>query len=64
MHNAEDFNVTGYDLLNGTTLTGTQDSELPAHCHNDIVNIAVYLATTNMMIPDYSVKMNNIKLND
>jgi len=43
IHNAEDFTGGTYTNLQGTVLTGTQDCELPAQTHSEIVDIAVLL---------------------
>ena len=64
MHYADGWGVAGYNLPDGTVLTGTQDSELPEGIHNEIVDLAVVIATSAMMIPDYAVKREKLKLND
>lgn len=53
-----------YRLPNGTLLTGKQDCELPYQVHYEIVDIAVLIATGDMQIPDYNIKLNKIKIND
>lgn len=64
IHNAEGYNsVSGYVSLSEGTLTGFQDCELPRHTQNEIVDIAVLVATGNLQVPDYQTKMNQIKLN-
>jgi len=63
IHNAEDFYNNTYTDLNGNVLTGTQDCILPEHTHSEIVDIAVLLATQNLQIPDYQIKLNKLKLN-
>lgn len=62
IHNAEDYSVGGYELLDGTSLTGTQDCLLPEHTHREIVDIAVLLITGDL-IPDYQVKQQKLNIN-
>lgn len=62
MHNAEDFNSGAYNLPSGEILTGKQECDLPDYTHREIVDIAVLIATGELQIPDYEVKMNKIKL--
>lgn len=45
IHNAEDFNANGYNLPDGTVLTGSVNCELPDHTHREIVDIAVLITT-------------------
>lgn len=45
IHNAEAHSVSGYNLPDGTNLSGTQDCELPDHTHREIVDIAVLITT-------------------
>ena len=45
IHNAEAFNVAGYNMPNGDTLTGSVDCELPDHTHREILDIAVLITT-------------------
>jgi hypothetical protein len=45
MHNAEDFSAGTYTLLDGSSLVGSQDCELPDHTHREIVDIAVLITT-------------------
>jgi len=60
IHNAQDFNASGYKLPSGVTLTGTVDSELPAHVHREIVDIAVMLAANNIQVSDLQAKIGKI----
>ena len=66
IHNAEDFgNNHRYILPDGVTiLQNTQDCELLPHTHREIVDIAVYLATAQLSIPDLQTKLNKLKINE
>lgn len=63
IHNAEDFRGGTYNLTNGTTLTGTRNCPLPDHTHNEIIDIAVLIATGELQIPDYQIKKAKLDLN-
>lgn len=64
IHNAEGYNsISGYNSLSEGTLTGFQNCELPRHTHNEIVDIAVAIASGNLQSPDYQLKLNQLKLN-
>lgn len=63
MHNAEDFNATGYTLPNGTLLTGTQDCELPEEVHGEIVDLAVLITSGEINAADFQLKQMKIQLN-
>lgn len=56
----------GYNTLDGLlSATDTaQDCELSSHIHPDIVDIAVMLASGNLQLPDYQIKLNKIQLNN
>lgn len=46
IHNADSYNaLVGYNLPDGTNLSGTQNCELPDHTHREIVDIAVLITT-------------------
>lgn len=62
MHNAEDWDVSGY-VYNGVTYTGTQDCELPERCHQEIVDLAVLIITGNLTPPNFDNKASIISLN-
>lgn len=63
LHNAEDAPGGTYrDLGTGLLLTGTQDCILDKHTHREIVDIAVLIATGDLQISDYQIKINKIKL--
>jgi len=62
IHYANGFVNNTYTNLRGDILTGVQDCILPYHTHSEIVDIAVLLATQNLQIPDYQVKLNKLKL--
>lgn len=56
IHNAQDTATHQYYLPDKTTLlTGSQNCVLPAHTHSEIVDIAVLLATTDML-SDFQIK--------
>lgn len=63
IHNAEDFRKDGYKLPSGLLLTNIQDSELPDSTHDEIVDIAVYLASSEMMDDSIQSKLNKLSLN-
>ena len=64
MHNAQDYPGGSYKRADKVTvLTGSQDCQLPATVHRDIVDIAV-LITTGDMMADYNIKMNKVKSTD
>lgn len=63
MHNAEDFRNGSYSLPSGVFLEGTQNCELPEHTHREIVDIAVLMATGEMQVPDYQVKLQKLNFN-
>jgi hypothetical protein len=63
MHNAEDYNPGGYVHPTHGTLTGKQDCLLPLIVLDEIVDIAVALATGNIRDSDYNAKLTQIKLN-
>lgn len=65
MHNAEDYNDSGYNLPDGTSLTGTQDCELPEETHEEIVDLAVLLAKGELEhVRSYQLKQAKLNLND
>lgn len=64
IHNANEFKPTSqYKLPNGILLVGQQNSELPNHTHNEIVDIAVYIATNNLDMPNMQFKQAKLQLN-
>ncbi len=63
IHNAEDFRGGTYKLPSGTILTGSQDCDLPEHTHREIVDVAVALASGEIMSPGYELNMNKLKFN-
>lgn len=63
IHNAEDFVNGTYNSLSGETLTGIKDCELPFDTHDEIVDIAVLLASGELQYPDYNLKQNKLSLN-
>ena len=63
IHNAQAFNVLGYELPGGQALTGTQNCELPENTHREIVDIAVMLASGNLQTSDFNIRMNKLSVN-
>ena len=64
IHNAQDFlPMKSYKSLEGVSLSGSQNCELPEHTHREIVDIAVLLLTQNMQAADYQLKHEKLKLN-
>lgn len=64
MHNAAKYRGGTYTLPSGQILTGSVDCELPEHVHGEIVDIAVLIATGQLQIPDYEVKMAKVRMNN
>ncbi len=64
IHNAQDFNGGQYNRLDGSTLTGFSNCELPDYTHRDIVDLAVLIATGSLQIPDFQIKLNKLQLNN
>ena len=64
LHNAEDFPGGTYTLPSGAVLSGVQNSELPEGVHREIVDIAVYLASTNINAQDQQLKFNKLMMNN
>jgi hypothetical protein len=66
IHNARGFSETeGYKLPgNDIALKGTQDCELAADTHYEILDLATLIATKNIQIPDYQTKLHKIQLNN
>lgn len=66
IHNAHGFSPEKGYILPGSLvpLSGTQDCELSADTHYEILDLATLIATKNLQIPDYQNKLNKIKLNN
>lgn len=65
IHNAEDFSAGGYNLLDGTNLSGFVNCELPDHTHREIVDIAVLITTGELENQlGYQFKQEKFKLNN
>lgn len=62
IHFADGFYNHTYTNLKNIVLTGTQDCILSEHTHSEIVDIAILLATQSLQMPDYSIKLNKLKL--
>lgn len=60
MHNAQKFTGEKYKKPDGVTiLEGKKDCELPPYTHQEIVDIAVMLASGNL-IPDFNIKRDKV----
>lgn len=59
MHNAQKFVGGQYKKPDGVLLQGKKDCELPENTHREIVDIAVMLATGNL-IPDFNIKRDKV----
>ena len=69
MHNAEKYNIAGYKTPSGTVLTGHQDCILPDNICNEIITLAVALAsvatqTADNRRLDLAINNNNSLNND
>jgi len=62
IHFAEGMPNNTYTNLRNETLTGVQHCTLPDTSHSEIIDIAVLLATQDLQIPDYNIKLNKLKL--
>lgn len=62
INNAQDFVGGTYNLLDGTTLVGTQSCELPVMVHREIVDLAVLITAGDLSLPDYQLKYAKLKL--
>ena len=60
IHNAKGFGNGTYNLPSGKVLSGSVNCELPEYTHNEIVDIAVMLASGNLEYPDYSIKKDKV----
>ncbi len=63
IHYADGFTGNTYTLPSTTVLVGTQDCELPDHTHNEIVDLAVLLASGELGSPNLQVNQNKLSLN-
>lgn len=64
IHNAKDFLNGTYQVPSGAILSGHVDCELPDHTHEEIVDIAVMLASGQLQIPGYQTQLNKLKFNN
>jgi len=62
MYNAADWEDGTYNGLDGQVYTGTQDCQLPVGVHREIVDLAVLIIANDLNLPNYSLKMNKIKI--
>ena len=63
IHYASGFNASGYNLPDGTLLTGSVNCELPEHTHREIVDLAVLIKSGEIQSPDYQQKVAKLNLN-
>lgn len=63
IHNAEDFSPNGYKNFKGQLLTGYVDSELPEYLHEEIVDLAVLLASSEIQDPLFELKKYKTSIN-
>jgi len=63
IHYASGFNVVGYNLPSGTSLSGTVNCELPEHTHREIVDLAVKIKSGEIQSPDYKMKLDKLNMN-
>lgn len=61
VHNAQDYVNGTYNMLDGTVLTGFQNSDLPEGVHREIVDIAVMITAGDLNLPSYGLKQNKVK---
>lgn len=62
IYNAADYVGGTYNLLDGTTLTGMQSSELPEGVHRELVDLAVLITAGDLALPDYQLKEKKTQL--
>jgi hypothetical protein len=53
-----------YNYPDGTAVSVDQDCELPAHTHNEIVDLAVQIAAGNLESPGYQFKVGKVMQNE
>lgn len=64
MHYAQGVQGGSYVSLDGNTLTGKQDCELPIVIRNKIVDMAILIASGEAMTPDMELKIQKYKLSE
>lgn len=65
IQNAQDFPGGTYFKADGVTLlAGFQNCILPAYTHSEIVDLAVAITAGDLILPDYQVKLNKLKLTE
>lgn len=65
IHNAEDY-VRGngvYNSPSGQVRSGSVNCELPEHTHREIIDIAVLIATGQIQVPDFNLRMAKLNFN-
>ena len=63
VHNAGDFKNNTYTKLDGTVLTGYNDSDLPEHTHREICDIAAMLLVQQQLNPDLQNQLLKLNIN-
>jgi hypothetical protein len=63
IHNAGAWDPLGY-TVDGITLTGTQDCELPPNLHREVVDLAVAITAGDLSLPDYEIKRSKLQMAD
>ena len=65
IQNAQDFPGGQYYKADGVTLlTGFQNCTLPNYTHSEIVDLAVAITAGDLILPDYQIKLNKLKLTE
>lgn len=64
IHFAEGMSGSGYQLPDGTSLTGKQDAPFSSTVCREIVDIAVAITTGDLQMSDLQVKLTKMRLND
>lgn len=65
IHNATGYNVNGYKMPDGvTTLTGTQNCDLPEETHSSIVDLAVMIVAGIIQSPLYQTEIDKLKISN
>lgn len=63
MHNAAGYPGGTYLTPDGVALVGTQNCELPAITHSEIVDIAVAMTAGEIQTSDFQIRMNKVGFN-
>lgn len=62
IHNAEDFEGGTYDTLEGVSLVGMSNCELPIGVHREVVDLAVLITSIDLNMPNVQLKQNKVRL--